>query len=82
MDILYVNLFKYNSTIEEVTVENDTNMEQFFEDIFAALKTFENLKCIYMRYHNYSYNDVTSAFKKPFTGRDVELSFYIEPCYF
>ena len=84
-----IRLFEYNSTIEKVVFENTwLNSENIWVDsedfgiVFAILKTFKSLKCIYVEFDEDYHSYVIMAFKKHFNGTEVELIFYSEPFIF
>ena len=81
-DFNLINLFENNSTIEKVTFQYERFGDENSEMVFAILKTFKSLKCIYVRFYERSHSYVISAFQRHFKGREVELIFYSELFYF
>ena len=70
-----INLFENNSTIEKVTFEyGNFNFDEAVK-LLNILETFENLRCIYMKFSSAFHINVILAFENHFIGREVELIF-------
>ena len=70
-----IKLFENNSTTEKVTFEYQFDVSVDFDELFAVLKTFKNLKCICVKYVTFYHSSISLAFRRYFEKGKVELFF-------